>query len=115
MKNDKLKLIYDALDDKKAHDIAVIDISNVSIMADYFVIADGENRNQVQAMAGNVEDEMLKAGYHYKALNGYPAGSWILMDYQDIVVHVFHKDDRLFYDLERLWRDGRRIFRDEIE
>ncbi len=115
MKNEKLKLIWEALDDKKAHDIAVIDISNVSIMADYFIIADGENRNQVQAMADNVEDEMLKAGYHYKALNGYQAGSWILMDYQDIVVHVFHKDDRLFYDLERLWRDGRRVFRDELD
>jgi len=114
MSKEKVKRIWDALDDKKAHDIAIIDISNISIMADYFVIADGENRNQVQAMADNVEDEMLKAGYHCKALNGYQSGNWILMDYQDVVVHVFHKEDRMFYDLERLWRDGRHVSRDEL-
>lgn len=114
MSKEKVKLIWNALDEKKAHDITVIDISNVSIMADYFIIADGENRNQVQAMSDSVEEEMLKAGYHYKSLNGYQGGSWILMDYHDVVVHVFHKDDRLFYDLERLWRDGRHVFRDEL-
>ena len=104
-----VKLAKTALEDKKAGDIKVIDISGVSVLADYFLIANGNNRNQVQAMADNVDEQLTKAGYSLKSMEGYPTGNWILMDYGDLVVHVFDRQNRLFYDLERIWRDGEQI------
>ena len=86
---DMLKVIIDALQDKKAEDIRVIDISNVSVIADYFVIASGSNTNQIQAMVDNVEEEMFKAGYDDPKVEGYNTASWILLDYKDVIVHVF--------------------------
>ena len=103
---DLKNVVYKALDDKKGNDIKVLDISKISVMADYFVIASGSNKNQVQALADNVEEEMLKLGIHARQVEGYPSGNWILMDYDDFIVHVFNQDDRLFYDLERIWKDG---------
>ena len=108
-------IVYKALEDKKGQDVTVIDISGVSCLADYFIIANGENRNQVQAMIDNVEEEMAKAGYHYTQREGYQSARWILLDYKDVVVHVFSKEDRRFYDLERIWRDGRFIEKEELE
>ena len=103
------KLAYDALADKKAENIQIIDISEVSVIADYFIIADGSNPNQLQAMQDAVDEALYKAGYKVKQVEGNQRSSWILMDYNDIVVHIFSKDDRLFYDLERVWRDGKQI------
>lgn len=103
------KIVYDALEDKKAEDIRIIDIAGVSVLADYFIIANGTNENQVRAMVDNVQDELFKAGYEAKQIEGYRSGNWILLDYGDIIVHVFSKEDRLFYDLERIWRDGKSI------
>ena len=103
------QLAIAALEDKKAEDITLIDIAKVSVLADYFLIANGNNRNQVQAMADNVDEQLTKAGYSLKSMEGYPTGNWILMDYQDIIVHLFSKEDRLFYDLERIWKDGKVI------
>lgn len=108
------KLAILALEDKKAEDIRVIDISEVSVMADYFIIADGNNRNQVQAMIDNVEETMEKSGYVPKQIEGYQAANWVLMDYGDVIVHVFDKENRLFYDLERIWRDGKQIELSEV-
>lgn len=105
--NEMVKLAITALEDKKGEDIRVIDIREVSVLADYFLIASGSNGNQVQAMADNVEEELGKAGYPCKQAEGYQSANWILMDYGDIIVHVFDKEDRLFYDLERIWRDGK--------
>ena len=105
--NEMVKLAITALEDKKGEDIRVIDIREVSVLADYFLIASGYNGNQVQAMADNVEEELGKAGYPCKQVEGYQSANWILMDYGDIIVHVFDKEDRLFYDLERIWRDGK--------
>ena len=102
---DMLKVIIDALQDKKAEDIRVIDISNVSVIADYFVIASGSNTNQIQAMVDNVEEEMFKAGYDDPKVEGYNTASWILLDYKD----VFSEDDRAFYNIERIWRDGKEV------
>ena len=96
-----------ALEDKKAVDIKVIDIEQVSSLADYFIIASGTNRNQVQAMADNVEEMLAKAGCECRQIEGYQSGNWILMDYKDVIVHIFCREDRLFYDLERIWRDGK--------
>ena len=82
------RLAYDAMDDKLAKDITIIDISGVSVVADYFLIADGKNRNQVQAIANNVDEFLGKAGYHAKATEGYSTANWILMDYTSVVVHI---------------------------
>ena len=101
------KLAIEALEDKKAEDISIIDISEVSVLADYFLIASGNSRNQVQALVDNVEEKLGRAGYVTKNVEGYQTGNWILMDYGDVIVHVFDKQNRLFYDLERIWRDGK--------
>ena len=104
-----------ALEDKKAEDIAILDISEISVLADYFIIANGTNRNQVQAMADSVEEALGKAGYEPKQIEGYQTANWILMDYKDIIVHVFGREDRGFYDLERIWRDGKQITREDLQ
>ena len=104
-----VKLAKTALEDKKAGDIKVIDISGVSVLADYFIIADGSNVNQVQAMVDNVEEEMFKAGFDDPKVEGYNTASWILLDYKDVIVHVFSEDDRAFYNIERIWRDGKEV------
>ena len=96
-----------AIDDKKGHDIKIIDIHNVSVIADYFVIASGTNSNQVQAIVDNVEEQLGRAGFEAKQIEGNRNSSWILMDYGDVIVHVFDEENRLFYDLERIWRDGK--------
>ena len=101
------KLAIAALEDKKANDVRVIDIAGVSVIADYFVIASGSNTNQVQAMADSVREALGRAGHEPRQVEGYGSANWILMDYGDIIVHVFDKEDRLFYDLERIWRDGK--------
>lgn len=103
------KIIYKALDDKKGENIKILDISNVSVIADYFIIASGNNINQVQALADNVKEELFKLNLEPKNVEGYRNASWILLDYTDVIVHIFSKDDRIFYDLERIWRDGREI------
>ncbi|MBO5167023.1 MAG: ribosome silencing factor [Lachnospiraceae bacterium] len=103
------KLAIKALDDKKAEDIRVIDISEVSVVADYFIIADGSNRSQIQALADNVEETLGRAGYALKQVEGYNTANWILMDFNDIIIHIFDKENRLFYNLERIWRDGKDI------
>ena len=107
-------LAVEALEDKKAEDITIIDISEVSVLADYFIIADGNNKNQVQAMVDNVQEELFKAGYEMKQMEGYREGNWILLDFGDIIIHIFDKENRLFYDLERIWRDGTVIEPDEL-
>lgn len=108
-------LACEALEDKKAIDIKVIDIEKISTLTDYFIIASGANRNQVQAMADNVEEFLGKAGYPAKQTEGYATANWILQDYGDIVVHIFDEENRLFYDLERIWRDGKTVSMDELE
>ena len=87
----------------------VIDITEVSVIADYFVIASGANANQVQAMADNVQEALGRAGYEARQVEGYGSASWILMDYNDIIVHIFSDESRMFYDLERIWRDGKDV------
>ena len=90
-------------------DVRILDITHVSTLADYFMIASGSNRNQVQAMADEAQEKLYKAGYEAKQVAGYQTANWILMDYGDLVVHVFDRQNRLFYDLERIWRDGEQI------
>ena len=122
MKNDKnslegAKIAYAALDDKLAIDIRVLDISKISTLADYFVIASGSNPNQLKAMADSVDENLYKAGYILKHTEGMQnhSRSWVLMDYGDIVVHLFNKEDREFYDLERIWGDARVLSDEELK
>jgi ribosome-associated protein len=107
-----VRLAIQSLEDKKGEDIRIIDIREVSVLADYFIIASGSNANQVQAMTDNVEEVLGKAGYEPRQIEGYRSANWILMDYGDIIVHVFCREDRLFYDLERIWRDGKVVERE---
>lgn len=109
-----VKTAVAALQGKKGEDIRVIDISGVTVIADYFIIASGSNPNQVQALVDNVEEQMYKAGYDDPRVEGYNTASWVLLDYNDVIVHVFSQDDRLFYDLERIWRDGKEIDVDSL-
>ena len=109
------RIAIDAMDDKKAIDIRVIDIEHISTLADYFIIASGSNRNQVQAMADEVDEKMGRAGYEPKQVEGYRNANWILMDYGDVVIHIFDKENRLFYDLERIWRDGTLVDRSALD
>lgn len=104
-----VKLAIEALEDKKAEDIRIIDISEVSVLADYFIIAGGTNRSQIQALCDNVLEKLGRAGYPEKQTEGYDTANWILMDFGDVIVHIFDKENRLLYDLERIWRDGKQI------
>lgn len=102
-----VKKAVNALEDKKAEDITVIDIGGVSSIADYFIIANGSNSNQLAAMQDAVDEVFYKAGLHAKQIEGNKSSTWILIDYNDVIVHLFDKEDRLFYDLERIWKDGK--------
>ncbi|WP_029674681.1 ribosome silencing factor [Butyrivibrio sp. VCB2006] len=107
-------MAVDALEDRKGENVRVIDISEISTLADYFIIAGGTNINQVQAMADNVQEVLGRAGHLTKNVEGYDTGNWILLDFGDIIVHVFDNENRLFYDLERIWRDGKSISKEDL-
>lgn len=102
-------LAVEALEDKKAEDITIIDISEVSVIADYFIIAGGNNKSQIQALSDVVDEKLGRAGLPLKQIEGYNNANWILLDFGDIIVHIFDKENRLFYDLERIWCDGKKI------
>ena len=104
-----VKLAYQALEDKKASDITIIDISSLSVVADYFIIASADNIRQTGALADNVEEVLGRSGILPKQIEGRASGNWILLDYYDVIIHVFDKENRLFYDIERIWKDGRKI------
>lgn len=107
-------IAYDAISDKKGEDIRIIDISRISVIADYFIITDGTNESQVKALVENVDEKMEKAGYSLKQQEGKGSGAWILMDYGDVIVHVFDKENRSFYNLERIWSDGTVVSREDL-
>ena len=108
------RLAIAALEDKKAEDVRVIDIGDVSVLADYFIIASGNNRIQVQAMADEVEERLGRAGAIHQQIEGYQAGNWVLLDFGDVIIHIFDAQNRLFYDLERIWKDGTQITPDQL-
>ncbi len=108
------RIAYNALSDKKGEDIKIIDITGISVLADYFLIANGNSDSQVNALVDNVEEELHKAGYPLRQREGQASGSWVLLDFGDIIVHVFDKENRLFYDLERIWKDGKDISAEEL-
>lgn len=107
-------IAYNALDEKQGEDIRIIDISEVSVIADYFIIANGNSESQVRALVDNVEEALEKQGFIVKQREGYGASNWTLLDFGDIIVHVFDKENRLFYNLERIWCDGKQIDADTL-
>ena len=107
-----VQIVYDALDEKLGEDIEILKVDEISVIADYLVIANGRNQNQLNAMTDLVEEKMIEAGYKSKRIEGNKNSSWVLMG--DVIVHVFSKEDRLFYDLERIWKDGKKISREEL-
>lgn len=109
------RVAYDALDEKKGTDIKIIDISQISVIADYFIIATGNSSNQVSALVENVEEQMHKNGFSMKQREGGGYSPWVLLDYADIIVHVFDKESRSFYNLEHIWHDGRVKNREDLE
>jgi ribosome-associated protein len=110
-----VKAAYKALDDKLAIDIKVLEIGALSPMADYFVIASGSNPNQLKAMADSVDEALYKAGFRLNHSEGMQTKSWLLLDFGEIVVHLFNKEDREFYNLERIWADAKEVDSDELK
>ena len=109
------RVAYQALDEKKGEDIRVIDISGISVIGDYFVITNGTSDSQVRALVENVEEKMHLAGFHVKRVEGNRSSSWVLLDFGDVIVHVFDREDRLFYDLERIWSDGKMVSVEKLQ
>ncbi|MFD2169197.1 ribosome silencing factor [Tumebacillus lipolyticus] len=107
-----LELAYtaaDAVADKKANDVVVLDIQGLSVIADYFIICSGNSNTQVQAIANGVRDKLAKQGYVIKSMEGYDEARWVLLDFGDVVVHVFRQEEREFYNLERVWGDAKQL------
>lgn len=94
-----------AADDKQAEDLVALDVSGPLPLTDIFLLASGRNERNVVAIAGEVEDRLIEHGVKPLRREGRSEGRWVLLDFGDIIVHVFHEDDRQYYQLERLWRD----------
>lgn len=107
--NEKLSTIVKALDSKRAEDIRIIEIGDLTIVADYFVIANGTSSTQTKALAEEVEFKMSQLGIEPNRTEGYQGATWVVLDYGDIIVHVFYKETRDHYNLEGLWSDGKDI------
>ena len=104
--NEALRIAVNAADDKKANDLVILDISKVTSFANYFLLCTGDSSRQMQAIADEVEKQLKEAGIRPSHVEGYQNSEWILLDCMDLVVHIFSKNARAFYDLERLWRDA---------
>lgn len=103
------KAIVTLLDSKKAKDIIAIEVKDLTTLGDYFIIASGSSTSQVKAMAEEVEDTLGRQGIEPKQIEGYSSSNWILLDYRDVIVHLFLDETREFYSLERLWADAPKL------
>ena len=106
---EKAKKIAECLDNKKGRRITVLEVGELTSISDYFVIASGGSAAQVKAMADEVEEKLREAGYTPVHMEGYQVATWILLDYSEVVVHIFLEETREFYDIERLWTDAKKI------
>ncbi|MCL2108333.1 MAG: ribosome silencing factor [Oscillospiraceae bacterium] len=107
-----LKTAIAALDSKNAKNTEVIKVAGLTDLADYFILASGTSSTQVKTLADEVEKKLSEQGINPKRTEGYKGANWIVLDYVDVVVHIFHEETRQFYDLERLWQDGEKIIVD---
>ncbi|MDP4162299.1 MAG: ribosome silencing factor [Bacillota bacterium] len=101
-----LKIAVKAADDKRAEDIVALNMQGISLIADYFIICHGNSDKQVQAIAREIREKAEENGYRVKQVEGFDEAKWILLDLGDVVAHVFQRDDRSYYNLERLWGDA---------
>ncbi|ULT55743.1 ribosome silencing factor [Neobacillus drentensis] len=101
-----LKIAVKAADDKRAEDILALNMKGISLIADYFIICHGNSDKQVQAIAREMKDKAQENGYDVKRIEGFDEARWVLIDLGDVVAHVFHRDERSYYNLERLWGDA---------
>lgn len=106
-------LAADAADDKKAEDIDILNVEGLTVIADYFVLCSANSDQQVRAVARSIDEKLSEKGIEPKKIAGMDDARWVLMDYADVIVHVFHKREREYYDLERLWSDAEKILRQE--
>ncbi len=104
--------IAEIADNKKAQDIQVLEVKGLTIIADYFVICSGKSEIQTRAIAGEIQEELTKKGVKAKKIAGSDDGRWILIDYADVIVHIFHERERDYYELERLWADAEKILKE---
>lgn len=109
-----LKIAIKAIDSKRGENIKVLKVGDLTILANYFVIANGNSSTQVKALADEVEFKLSEAGLEPHRTEGFQGANWIVLDYVDVVFHIFHKETRDFYDLERLWQDGTEISAEEF-
>lgn len=107
-----VKQIVKVLDEKKADDIQALKVDDLTIMADYFVIASANNSTHVKSLVDEVEYQLKEQGTAPLRVEGYQYANWIILDYGDVIVHVFHEETRNYYNLDRLWSDGKTV---EIE
>lgn len=112
--NELLQKIVQTLEDKKANNICVLDVGELTSLGDYFVVADADNNTHVKSLVDEVEDAVKQAGRVPKRLEKDRSANWIVLDYADVIVHIFHKQAREFYDLERLWADAKVVSVEEI-
>ncbi|MBU8690047.1 ribosome silencing factor [Priestia megaterium] len=110
-----LSLVVEAADDKKAIDIVALNMEGISLVADYFVICHGNSDKQVQAIAREIKEKAHEQGIFLKRLEGFEQAKWVLVDLGDVVVHIFHKDERGYYNLERLWGDAPFVSSEELQ
>jgi len=103
------KKIAGILDNKKATDISVLEIGKLTALGDYFVVASADNTNHVRALSEEVEEQLMKLGFTPKRIEGQQTCTWVLMDYYDVMVHIFYQQTREFYALDRLWADAPRV------
>ncbi|WP_270179353.1 ribosome silencing factor [Alkalihalobacillus sp. CinArs1] len=112
--NNMITLAAKAVDDKRAEDIIALNMNGISLIADYFLICHGNSEKQVQAIAKEVKDQALEQGLEVKRLEGYEQARWVLVDLGSVIVHIFHKDERNYYNLEKLWGDAPHLPLNEI-
>ncbi len=110
-----IKVIYDTLEDKFGEDIQIINVDNVSNLCEYFVIVNGNSTTHVKSLAMNLEEKMKESGFELFQTEGARGNSWILLDYSNVVIHIFDKENREFYNLEKLWSDGVSIDLEELK
>lgn len=107
------EMVAKSASEKKAKDILILDMKNISMVTDYFLICSANSTTQVKAIADNIEEKLLEQGINLLHKEGYREGRWILLDYGQCVAHIFKEDERLFYNLERLWGDAQAVLYQE--
>ncbi|MBZ2175361.1 ribosome silencing factor [Schnuerera sp. xch1] len=112
--DERISVIVKACDDKNGFDIKVLDLKKLTTFTDYFIIVSGNSTTQTKAISDKIEERMNELGYVISSKEGYGEGRWILLDYGNVVVHIFHRDEREFYNLEKLWTDSEELILDEM-